>query len=187
LVASDEDCDDGNPNGSDGCSHVCTIEHGFDCTGEPSVCTSNCGDGLVAANEGCDDGNSANDDGCSDGCTVEPGWSCTGEPSVCTPNSGGGGAGGAAGGPSGAGGAGGGFGGNVNTTGGGGGAEPAGGQAGANDGGNTAPTASSTDDNADRGGCKIARDTSRSAAVWLLLGMLAIFGYWRRYNYQQTG
>ena len=34
-----EECDDGNTVNGDGCSSTCTVESGFECTGEPSVCT----------------------------------------------------------------------------------------------------------------------------------------------------
>jgi cysteine-rich repeat protein len=83
-----EACDDGNPDSGDGCSDVCEVEHGFDCTGEPSSCVSTCGDGLVASDEACDDDGTVTGDGCSDTCSIETGWSCTGEPSTCTPGCG---------------------------------------------------------------------------------------------------
>ena len=38
TVSSDEDCDDGNIAGGDGCSVTCTLEEGFECSGEPTVC-----------------------------------------------------------------------------------------------------------------------------------------------------
>lgn len=34
-----EACDDGNTTAGDGCDATCTVEPGFTCTGEPSVCT----------------------------------------------------------------------------------------------------------------------------------------------------
>jgi cysteine-rich repeat protein len=37
-IHTSEDCDDGNGAGGDGCTG-CTVDEGFDCTGEPSVCT----------------------------------------------------------------------------------------------------------------------------------------------------
>ncbi|HEX5063336.1 MAG TPA: DUF4215 domain-containing protein, partial [Kofleriaceae bacterium] len=67
---------DGNTTATDGCSATCNIEPGFSCTGTPSVCTPNCGDGVVAGSETCDDGNTAAGDGCSASCALEPGWSC---------------------------------------------------------------------------------------------------------------
>ena len=33
-----EQCDDGNTDDGDGCSATCTVEAGWECTGEPSVC-----------------------------------------------------------------------------------------------------------------------------------------------------
>ncbi len=35
----DEECDDGNANSGDGCDSGCDVENGFECSGEPSVCT----------------------------------------------------------------------------------------------------------------------------------------------------
>ncbi|MCC6723915.1 MAG: DUF4215 domain-containing protein [Saprospiraceae bacterium] len=86
VVEGYETCDDGNNDYSDGCAGNCNVETGWNCTGEPSVCTPICGDGLinVAGGEGCDDGDTMDGDGCSAVCEVEPGWECTGEPSVCT-------------------------------------------------------------------------------------------------------
>ncbi|MFH0770620.1 MAG: DUF4215 domain-containing protein, partial [Candidatus Peregrinibacteria bacterium] len=84
FVTGAEECDDGNVLPGDGCSALCTAEHGFSCIGEPSTCTSTCGDSLVASNEGCDDGDVTSGDGCSLLCAIENGWSCIGEPSVCT-------------------------------------------------------------------------------------------------------
>jgi len=39
VVTPDEQCDDDNTNNGDGCSSTCTIEKGYTCVGEPSVCT----------------------------------------------------------------------------------------------------------------------------------------------------
>ncbi len=84
-----EQCDDGNLTGGDGCSG-CVVEPGWTCTGQPSLCTPVCGDGLIRGGEPCDDGNTNDGDGCSSGCVVEPGWSCVGAggPSLCTPDCG---------------------------------------------------------------------------------------------------
>jgi cysteine-rich repeat protein len=38
LITGGEQCDDGGTAGGDGCSATCTVEAGFRCTGEPSVC-----------------------------------------------------------------------------------------------------------------------------------------------------
>ena len=99
VVANTESCDDGNVGNGDGCSSVCAIEPGYQCVGQPSVCTPiasaerktagvenpACGDGVVANTESCDDGNVGNGDGCSSVCAIEPGYQCVGQPSVCTP------------------------------------------------------------------------------------------------------
>ncbi len=83
-VASSEGCDDGGQAAGDGCSPTCTVEPGWSCTGEPSVCTPICGDGLLTGNETCDDGNTSSGDGCSATCQVETGYSCLGAPSACS-------------------------------------------------------------------------------------------------------
>jgi len=86
LGAGTEQCDDGNLVGNDGCNG-CVVEPGWTCVGQPSFCTTVCGDGLIRGIEPCDDGNTNNGDGCSAGCVVEPGWTCVGGggPSLCTP------------------------------------------------------------------------------------------------------
>ncbi|MBN2015545.1 DUF4215 domain-containing protein [Candidatus Dojkabacteria bacterium] len=84
VIQIDEECDDGGTGGGDGCSSVCTIESGWNCSSEPSSCTEICGDGIVVGTEECDDGGTLNGDGCSSTCTNETGWDCGGEPSVCT-------------------------------------------------------------------------------------------------------
>ncbi|MCO4772613.1 MAG: DUF4215 domain-containing protein, partial [Deltaproteobacteria bacterium] len=38
ALASDEGCDDGGLDASDGCSSICTVEPGWICAGDPSVC-----------------------------------------------------------------------------------------------------------------------------------------------------
>lgn len=83
IVQNDEGCDDGNATDNDGCSDHCTIEGGWACSGQPSVCTRKCGDGALDAGEACDDGNTSNGDGCSNACDVENGYECSGAPSVC--------------------------------------------------------------------------------------------------------
>ena len=56
-----EQCDDGNQVSSDGCSSTCQIETGWICVGDhPSVCTPDCGDGLVVGTEQCDEGEAIN-------------------------------------------------------------------------------------------------------------------------------
>ncbi len=39
LIEGAEACDDGNAADGDGCSSSCNVEAGYDCAGEPSVCT----------------------------------------------------------------------------------------------------------------------------------------------------
>lgn len=68
VKASIEECDDGNLVMTDGCRSNCTISAGWNCTGNPSICTF-CGDWVKSAsNELCDDGNSVSGDGCSSAC-----------------------------------------------------------------------------------------------------------------------
>lgn len=38
IVESVEQCDDGNNLGGDGCSPTCTVESGWSCSGQPSIC-----------------------------------------------------------------------------------------------------------------------------------------------------
>ncbi|MGF1467357.1 MAG: DUF4215 domain-containing protein [Sandaracinaceae bacterium] len=84
LLSGGEGCDDGNVAPGDGCSDMCGVELGFECAGEPSVCTPLCGNGDFDAGEICDDDNTVNGDGCSDRCTVEDGYQCRGVPVVCS-------------------------------------------------------------------------------------------------------
>ncbi|MEE2786116.1 MAG: DUF4215 domain-containing protein [Myxococcota bacterium] len=51
TINLDEECDDGNANGNDGCSAACLVEPG-------------CGNGIVDSGEACDDGNDVTTDGC---------------------------------------------------------------------------------------------------------------------------
>lgn len=81
---SAEGCDDGGTENGNGCSTGCTVETGYDCTGNPSVCAPVCGDGLVTGSEGCDDGGTVNGNGCSAICETESGYSCSGQPSSCS-------------------------------------------------------------------------------------------------------
>lgn len=83
FIEGIEECDDGNPDDGDGCSSTCTVESGWDCTGEPSACTEVCGDGIITGSEECDDGNLDDGDGCSSICVVEEECVCSGEPSMC--------------------------------------------------------------------------------------------------------
>jgi cysteine-rich repeat protein len=76
AIDEGELCDDGDTSSGDGCSATCTIETGYSCDGNPSVCAVTCGDGVKAASEACDDGNATAGDGCSATCTVEAGHGC---------------------------------------------------------------------------------------------------------------
>jgi cysteine-rich repeat protein len=69
-VDSDEECDDGNRVGGDGCSAACQVESG----------NPRCGDGILETGEECDDGNTVGADGCTADCKIES----TDIP--CTPN-----------------------------------------------------------------------------------------------------
>lgn len=85
IITSNEGCDDGNTTNGDGCSSVCAVETGFQCSGTPSTCShiQVCGDGYIDSPEACDDENITNGDGCSATCTVESGFQCNGAPSLC--------------------------------------------------------------------------------------------------------
>ena len=73
VTTAPEICDDGNVAAGDGCSARCTLELGFKCAGDPSVCTpTTCGDGVKEGAESCDDGNVNPYDGCSALCQTEP-------------------------------------------------------------------------------------------------------------------
>ena len=83
VISGDEECDDGDMEDGDGCASDCTVESGFICMGEPSVCMVSCGNSVVDDSEGCDDGNTEPGDGCAADCSVEADYVCSGEPSVC--------------------------------------------------------------------------------------------------------
>ncbi|MGY4884827.1 MAG: hypothetical protein ACP5NZ_04590 [Nanobdellota archaeon] len=86
AINTGEDCDDGGTVNGDGCSAACTIESGWTCVGEPSVCNllPSCGDGNLDVGEECDDDDNSPGDGCDGSCNVEDGWVCVGAPSVCS-------------------------------------------------------------------------------------------------------
>jgi len=84
VVDADEACDDGGTLAGDGCAPQCQLDEGFECTGEPSVCSPICADGLVKSPESCDDGGVQVGDGCDDACEVEDGYQCYGQPSECS-------------------------------------------------------------------------------------------------------
>ncbi|CAN5736993.1 hypothetical protein BH11MYX3_BH11MYX3_16420 [soil metagenome] len=83
-IEGPETCDDHGTTSGNGCSSTCTIEPGYSCAGEPSVCAPICGDGIIKGAETCDDGDAFGNDGCSATCKVEADCSCTGTPSTCT-------------------------------------------------------------------------------------------------------
>jgi cysteine-rich repeat protein len=70
VVASPaEACDDGNSMNGDGCSSTCTIESGYQCSGQPSMCRppeNQCNDGMDNDLDGQSD---CNDSDCAAGCT----------------------------------------------------------------------------------------------------------------------
>lgn len=78
LLSELEACDDGNLLEEDGCSPTCELEPGWQCTGEPSVCTHVCGNGAIDDGEECD-GALLNGADCT---TVAGGY--TGGTLVCT-------------------------------------------------------------------------------------------------------
>jgi cysteine-rich repeat protein len=51
IIETGEACDDGDASSGDGCSVGCTIETGYTCTGEPSVCTPSGGDSYTWTGE----------------------------------------------------------------------------------------------------------------------------------------
>ncbi|MFN2376628.1 MAG: hypothetical protein ABR538_08830, partial [Candidatus Binatia bacterium] len=58
-----EGCDDSGCVSGDGCSSTCVVESGYECVGEPSVCTliPVCGDGQVTGDEDCEAGDCCTD------------------------------------------------------------------------------------------------------------------------------
>ena len=96
IIAGAEVCDDGNADDNDGCTASCgAVESDWSCedpepevlgtVAEPdSVCTTDCGDGVILGDEVCDDENTEEGDGCPSDClSIDDGWTCDGEPSVC--------------------------------------------------------------------------------------------------------
>lgn len=71
IVEASEQCDDQNAVNGDGCFANCVLEVGWNCVGQPSLCTPSCGDGIRRAIEQCDDGNTTDGDGCSASCQNE--------------------------------------------------------------------------------------------------------------------
>jgi fibro-slime domain-containing protein len=83
LKDSEEQCDDGNNKGGDGCSPGCKLELGYNCDPNGGGCMPVCGDGVVVGVEACDDMNTQSGDGCSATCTLEAGWACPDEGKAC--------------------------------------------------------------------------------------------------------
>lgn len=55
------------------------IETGYICSGAPSSCKTDCGDGKRVGGEVCDDFNTNAGDGCINDCSyVETGYTCSG-------------------------------------------------------------------------------------------------------------
>ena len=85
----EESCDDGNTTAGDGCSDSCKVEGGWTCTGAPSVCTPNCGNGVARRRR--DRATTARPSMATAArarASSRISWSCSGAPSVCTPNCG---------------------------------------------------------------------------------------------------
>jgi cysteine-rich repeat protein len=61
VVATVEDCDDGNTTAGDGCSAGCRREEGWACPTANAPCVTVCGDRLVVGHEACDDGDTITD------------------------------------------------------------------------------------------------------------------------------
>jgi cysteine-rich repeat protein len=83
----DESCDDGGTAAGDGCSATCDEEPGFNCVGQPSVCSSDCGDGVVSGTEECDGANLGGETCVSQGFSagsLSCSGSCTFDTSSCT-------------------------------------------------------------------------------------------------------
>ena len=68
LLNGEDECDDGNRLAGDGCDPLCAVEPGWTCNGEPSECTSLCGNGALDRVEQCDGSDLGGND-----CTTIPG------------------------------------------------------------------------------------------------------------------
>ncbi|MBU1219944.1 DUF4215 domain-containing protein [Myxococcota bacterium] len=77
-VEPGEACDDGDSDNNNGCNNSCIVNSGWNCTGNPSVCTTTCGDDILAGSEVCDT-NQLNGQDCTDyGFTNPAGLACNG-------------------------------------------------------------------------------------------------------------
>jgi cysteine-rich repeat protein len=52
VLDAGESCDDGATGDGDGCSSTCFVEDHWSCSGAPSVCTPNCGNGTLEVADG---------------------------------------------------------------------------------------------------------------------------------------
>src|SRR5690606_10174311 len=79
MVLGNEECDDGNREGGDGCNIACLTEAFFDCPPAGGECTEilTCGNGSIEGFEECDDANTDNGDGCSSDCMWDPNYDCS--------------------------------------------------------------------------------------------------------------
>lgn len=81
VLQGDQECEDGNGVGGDGCDDRCHLEPGWECPTLGAACNRTvCGDGQKRGTEDCDDGNADWGDTCTPVCTLAP--SCAN--GVCT-------------------------------------------------------------------------------------------------------
>ena len=88
VVEGVEGCDDGNVAAGDGCSSNCSVEEGWACVGQPSVCAELCGNQVHDTGEQCDgadlDGQTCDSLGLGyDGGTLACGFDCTFNTAQC--------------------------------------------------------------------------------------------------------
>jgi len=79
ALGTNEECDDGNSVGGDGCSASCdAIDPHYVCpsVGKSCVRVVTCGNGRIEGDETCDDRNVVADDGCDADCHRQDGWTC---------------------------------------------------------------------------------------------------------------
>ncbi len=74
-ITGTEACDDGNTFNGDGCSSICTVSPGFNCTGQPSMCDL---DECSTNNGGCDVNATCTDIIGSNTCACSPGYTGNG-------------------------------------------------------------------------------------------------------------
>jgi cysteine-rich repeat protein len=73
IIELGEQCDDDDTINGDGCSSSCTVESGYTCVGEPSVCSPVAG--PVCGDETCDPGEDCSN--CPGDCGACPAGDCT--------------------------------------------------------------------------------------------------------------